>query len=71
MPDRLPFYSAAEVAKHNVSADLWVSHFGKVYDLTPLVAKYRDRLTQPILRYTLFCVVRCVGGSGFFSIFSP
>lgn len=48
---RLPFFSGPEVAEHNVSADCWVSFFGKVYNLTPLIAEYKGILTQPILKF--------------------
>jgi len=38
---KLPYYSREEVAEHNVPNDCWVSFFGKVYDLTPLIEKHR------------------------------
>lgn len=38
---RLPFYSASEVSEHNVSADCWVSFFGNVYNLTPLIEEHK------------------------------
>lgn len=38
-PQRLPYFSATEVAKHNVEEDCWVSFLGKVFDLTPLLAQ--------------------------------
>mmetsp|Transcript_12515 Transcript_12515/g.22095 ORF Transcript_12515/g.22095 Transcript_12515/m.22095 type:complete len:241 (-) Transcript_12515:80-802(-) len=43
------FYTAADVAKHNSSHDCWVSYFGSVYDLTPLLAEYTGPLAQPII----------------------
>eukprot|EP00462_Mataza_sp_D1_P002956 CAMPEP_0175102324 /NCGR_PEP_ID=MMETSP0086_2-20121207/8367_1 /TAXON_ID=136419 /ORGANISM="Unknown Unknown, Strain D1" /LENGTH=223 /DNA_ID=CAMNT_0016377109 /DNA_START=33 /DNA_END=704 /DNA_ORIENTATION=+ len=49
--NRLPYYSAPEVALHNVSSDCWVSYFGKVYDLTPLVQEHRGLLVNPILKF--------------------
>jgi len=48
---RLPFYSGREVADHNVASDCWVSYFGKVYDLTPLVQENKGLLVQPILKF--------------------
>jgi hypothetical protein len=50
--DRLPYFSKDEVALHNVQSDCWVSFFGKVYDLTPLVNEHRGSLVQPILRFS-------------------
>lgn len=47
----LPYYSAAEVADHNVTADCWVSFFGRVYDLTNLIEEHKGLLTQPILKF--------------------
>lgn len=43
------YYTAADVAKHSSSHDCWVSFFGNVYDLTPLLAEYRGPLAQPII----------------------
>jgi hypothetical protein len=51
MAGTLPYYSAAEVAQHNVIADCWVSFFGKVYNLTPLVHEHKGLLVQPILKF--------------------
>lgn len=48
---KLPYYSREEVAEHNVPNDCWVSFFGKVYDLTPLIEKHRGLLVQPILKF--------------------
>lgn len=48
---RLPYFSAPEVAQHNVFADCWVSFYGKVYDLTPLLQSNKGMLTQPILKF--------------------
>lgn len=45
-----PYYSAPEIAQHNISADCWVSFFGLVYDLTPLIAEHKGLLTAPILK---------------------
>jgi len=47
----MPYFSSSEVASHNVSADCWVSFFGKVYDLTKLVHEHTGLLVQPILRF--------------------
>jgi hypothetical protein len=46
---RMPYYSADEVARHMVSSDCWVSFFGKVYDLTPLIAQHKG-LSVPSAR---------------------
>jgi len=48
---RLPYYSNEEVMVHNHFHDCWVSYFGKVYDLTPLLAEHQGLLVQPILRF--------------------
>ncbi|SPQ95645.1 unnamed protein product (mitochondrion) [Plasmodiophora brassicae] len=57
-PDESPatrYYSESEVAAHNVYNDAWVSLFGKVLDITPLIAEYlgtRDSiLTVPLVRF--------------------
>eukprot|EP00448_Togula_jolla_P029071 CAMPEP_0170638248 /NCGR_PEP_ID=MMETSP0224-20130122/38916_1 /TAXON_ID=285029 /ORGANISM="Togula jolla, Strain CCCM 725" /LENGTH=268 /DNA_ID=CAMNT_0010968327 /DNA_START=57 /DNA_END=859 /DNA_ORIENTATION=- len=42
-------YTPADVAKHSSSHDCWVSYFGNVYDLTPLLAEYDGPLAQPII----------------------
>lgn len=47
----LPYYSSSEVAEHSVSADCWVSFFGKVYNLTDLIAENKGILTDPILKF--------------------
>mmetsp|Transcript_43974 Transcript_43974/g.116245 ORF Transcript_43974/g.116245 Transcript_43974/m.116245 type:complete len:242 (-) Transcript_43974:80-805(-) len=43
------YYTSADIAKHNSSHDCWVSYFGRVYDLTPLLAEYEGPLAQPII----------------------
>lgn len=43
------FYTPADVAKHNLAHDCWVSYFGNVYDLTPLLAEYSGPLATPII----------------------
>lgn len=48
---KLPFFSKFEVAEHCISADCWVSYFGKVYDLTTLIKTHNGPLTQPILKF--------------------
>lgn len=48
---RLPYFSSAEVAAHNLASDCWVSYFGHVYDLTSLVKEHAGLLVQPILRF--------------------
>lgn len=49
-PPKQRYYTAAEVALHSSSKDLWVSFLGKVYNLTPLITKYAgDVLLKPIL----------------------
>jgi len=44
------YYTSADVAKHSSPHDCWVSYFGKVYDLTPLLAEYEGTLAQPIIQ---------------------
>ena len=43
------YYTPAEVAAHNRADDLWVSFFGRVYDLTALVASNPGHLVAPIV----------------------
>jgi len=43
------YYTPDEVSLHNRSDDLWVSMFGKVSDLTKLVADNPGNLVQPII----------------------
>lgn len=43
------FYTAGDIAKHDSGHDCWVSYFGKVYDLTPLLLEYDGPLAQPII----------------------
>lgn len=43
------YYTAADIVQHNSPHDCWVSFFGKVYDLTPLLAEYEGPLAQPII----------------------
>ncbi|CAJ1370138.1 unnamed protein product [Effrenium voratum] len=43
------YYTAADVGQHNTSHDCWVSFFGRVYDLTPLLAEHEGPLAQPII----------------------
>ena len=45
----LKYFTPAEVASHNKRTDCWVSFFGKVFDLTSLVAAYPGNLSVPIL----------------------
>lgn len=44
-----PFYSASEVAQHNTAGDCWVSLFGRVFDLGPLVDEHRGPLSAPLV----------------------
>jgi len=48
---RLPYYSSDEVSTHISSADCWVSYFGRVYNLTPLIEQHKGVLVQPILKF--------------------
>jgi hypothetical protein len=48
VPER--FFTANEVRSHCSEDDAWVSANGLVLDLTPLLAKYRGTLTQPLVR---------------------
>jgi len=43
------YYTPGDVAKHSLPHDCWVSYFGKVFDLTPLLAEYDGPLAQPII----------------------
>ena len=43
------YYTPAEVAAHNRADDLWVSFFGRVHDLTTLVANNPGHLVTPIV----------------------
>jgi len=43
------YYTAADVAEHNSAHNCWVSYFGNVYDLTPLLAEYVGPLADPII----------------------
>eukprot|EP00933_Yihiella_yeosuensis_P006157 TRINITY_DN110826_c0_g1_i1.p1 TRINITY_DN110826_c0_g1~~TRINITY_DN110826_c0_g1_i1.p1 ORF type:complete len:239 (+),score=55.78 TRINITY_DN110826_c0_g1_i1:186-902(+) len=43
------FYTAADIAAHSSDHDCWVSYYGKVYDLTPLLAEYAGPLALPII----------------------
>lgn len=51
VPKRLRYYSKTEVAQHHLASDCWVSFFGNVYDLTPLIAEHRGVLTEPIVKF--------------------
>ena len=44
-PPKQRYYTAAEVALHSSSKDLWVSFLGKVYNLTPLITKYAGKIS--------------------------
>ncbi|KAM8973726.1 cytochrome b5 domain-containing protein 1 [Pelodytes ibericus] len=49
-PGRRPFYTPREVSRHSTVHDLWVSHLGRVYDLTPLAKQHQgDILLKPII----------------------
>lgn len=41
---KLPYFSRAEIAQHNVASDCWVSFFGLVHDLTPLIKEHKGTL---------------------------
>ena len=43
------YYTPAEVATHNKGKDCWVSIFGRVFELTDIIAKNRGPLTEPIV----------------------
>lgn len=47
------YYTPSEVALHNCRVDCWVSIYGKVYNLTPLIKEYAEDhpLIQPILEF--------------------
>jgi hypothetical protein len=44
------FFTPQEVRQHCSEDDAWVSARGKVLDLTPLIARYRGTLTNPLVR---------------------
>mmetsp|Transcript_3223 Transcript_3223/g.4958 ORF Transcript_3223/g.4958 Transcript_3223/m.4958 type:complete len:226 (+) Transcript_3223:53-730(+) len=44
------FYTHDDLKKHNSGRDCWVAYFGKVYDLTPLLASYNGELAGPIIQ---------------------
>lgn len=46
---RRRFYTPQEVASHNSADDAWVSMFGRVLDLTTLIAQNRGSLAQPLI----------------------
>ncbi|XP_067126080.1 cytochrome b5 domain-containing protein 1 [Centruroides vittatus] len=49
---RLRYFTPNEIVLHNKSDDLWVSLFGKVYNLTPLYEKHKGScLFDPILAF--------------------
>jgi hypothetical protein len=43
------YYTPQEVAEHDTAENCWVSFFGKVYDLTPLLDANKGVLAQPII----------------------
>ena len=43
------YYTSAEIAMHNTADNLWVTMFGKVHNLTQLVAENPGHLVQPII----------------------
>ncbi len=46
------YFTASEVAVHNIPSDCWVSFLGVVYNLTSLCEKYAgDILLKPIVAY--------------------
>jgi hypothetical protein len=46
---RQRYYTPEDVAKHDSGHDCWVSFFGKVANLTPLLAAYTGPLAEPII----------------------
>ena len=45
------FYTPYDVSLHNTANDLWVSFFGRVWDLTLLVQEnIKSKLCEPIIR---------------------
>lgn len=46
----MTYYTPAEIASHNCEEDIWVSFLDRVFNLTPLVAKFKGNpLLTPIL----------------------
>lgn len=42
VPQMRRFYTPAEVTQHNTRKSCWLSWFGKVYNLTPLIEEYDE-----------------------------
>jgi len=40
---RPKYFTPKEVSRHNTVKDIWVSYFGKVYDLTPLLEEFKGK----------------------------
>jgi cytochrome b involved in lipid metabolism len=47
---KLPYFSRDEIAQHNVATDCWVSFFGLVHDLTPLIKEHKGTFHLPSRR---------------------
>jgi hypothetical protein len=48
---RKRFYTPYDVSLHNIANDLWVSFFGKVWDLTNLIqGNINSKLCEPIIK---------------------
>eukprot|EP00047_Mylnosiga_fluctuans_P005642 m.241721 g.241721 ORF g.241721 m.241721 type:complete len:216 (+) comp13905_c0_seq1:46-693(+) len=47
---KVAYFTPGEIAMHNCEADIWVSFLGRVFNLSPLAAKFKgDPLLKPIL----------------------
>ena len=44
------YYMPTEVALHNVYNDCWLTIFGDVYDITPLLQQYNNKLCEPLIK---------------------
>jgi len=51
---RMRYYSRKEVAMHNVEEDCWVSYFGEVYGLTPLLKEHKGKVSLVSLLFSVF-----------------
>lgn len=43
------YFTRAELALHNSHDDAWLAIFGKVYDVTPLIAKHEGAMSSMIV----------------------
>ena len=46
----MKYYTADEVAQHNIAEDCWVSIYDNIYDLTELITENRNILSAPLIK---------------------